>query len=146
MSNPRKKKYPVTRWRIAAGLFCFVLAFCIVLDSYLSQPDESPYREVTLVYCEDSGTSREYVISDATQVDLIEATVDAAVGRCSESGQPMGYPRMEVHFTTEEGTPGVFRIDIDGVMTVPNESGNYTVGKWESDTFTQLLRYLPESE
>ncbi len=144
MSNPRKRKYPVTRGRIAAGLICFVLAFCVWLDAYLNQPDESPYQQVTMVYCEDSDNRQEYIITDNTQVDLIEAVVDAAVDNGKSTTQPMSFPRIEVYYTTQEGSEGIFRIDDHGIMTFPNSGGNYTVGKWQSDTFEQLLTYLPE--
>lgn len=146
MSLNQKKKAPVSRWRVFAGICCFMLAAYIGINAYLHPADETPYQEVTLVCWEDADTSETYVITDETTVGLIEAVVEAAVEKRSDEARPMSYPRVEVYYTTEQGSEDVFRIDASGVMNIPGSSENYMVGKWQSDTYFQLLDYLPESE
>ena len=146
MSARQKRKYPVTRGRIFAGICCFVLAAWIGINAYLNPVDESPYESLTMVCWEDASVSRSHTIIDSTTVSLVEAVVQTAVENKKDDSQPMGYPRVEVFFVTEQGSEEVFRIDENGVMNVPGSSENYMVGKWQSDTYEQLLSYLPESD
>lgn len=144
MSARQKKKYPVTRGRVFAGICCFFLAGYIAVHAYLNPVDKTPYQQVTMVCWADASTSESYTITDSTTVSLVEAVIDAAVEKKKDEAEPMAYPRVEVFFTTEQGNEGVFRIDENGVMNIPGSSENYMVGNWQSDTYDQLLSYLPE--